>query len=188
VEFVEFAEAWPSLSRRGIVETRDASVPGGLAIDPSKPAATLLLGPGARGDRAIEAPFERAAAAFETICHKLHLTPLHVIPFGTWRAVFDVVSFGLAKNAQWQKIDSQASVELNTRDPLVFEQRNLHTLRDLACTLLADGESIGAGVSVVATGQTMVAHLVPKQPIRITFASPQVADQARDAAQHFLAG
>ncbi|MBL9147481.1 MAG: hypothetical protein JNM94_02190 [Phycisphaerae bacterium] len=186
MEFVEFAEAWPSLARRGITETRDAAAPGSLAIDPTKSPTSLELGPGARGERAIDATVERAAAAFETICHKLHLTPLHVIPFGTWRPVFDVVSFGLAKNAQWQKIDSQASVELNTRDALVFEQRNLHTLRDLASTLLTDGESTSAGVSVVATGQTMVAHLVPKHPIRITFASPQVADQARDAAQHFL--
>lgn len=186
MEFVGFAEVWPELARNGIVEANRPEGERALDVDQARSPSIMEIGPGAKGGAAVDVASEAAAATLEVVLHKLHLTPLFLVPFGAWRHVFDVVAFGLAKNAHWQEIDSQASVELNTRDPLVCEGRDLHTLRELVRTLMTDGESASSGLAVVATAQPMVAHVVPKRPIRIAFSNGRMASQALDAAQHFL--
>jgi hypothetical protein len=212
VEFVGFGEVWPELKSRGVIEARRDANSLELAIDPSRSPVTVELcsgdeqaeRPGKRkasvdasaglhAGMQVRCPAERVATALETVLHKLHLTPLYLVPVGLWRNIFDVVSFGLATNESWQEIDSQASVQQNTRDPILCGPRDLHTLRELVRVLLADGQadaqaSFHRGLSIVGSGQSLIAHVEPTKPVRIVVASVSVAEQIRDAAVHFLSG
>lgn len=195
MEFVGFGEVWPELKARGVVETHRDDVALELSIDPSRHPVTLDLCPAAgtdaspSGSTRIPCPAERLAAALEAVLHKLRLAPLYIVPVGTWRSIFDIVTFGLAANEQWQEIDAQASVEQNTRDALVCGPRDFHTVRELVRVLLADGEPHASqALTIIATGQALVARAEPKSPVRIVVASSAVADLVRDAAVHFLNG
>lgn len=202
MEFVDIAEVRSELKARGVVESPQAE--GGIALvlapvnahageDRRAPMIVELnASESAASDGAkhtVPCPVEHLAPTLETILHKLHLTPLYVFPRATWRPILDRVSFGLASNEAWQEIDSQASLEQNTRDPLACGPRDLHTLRELVRALLAEGEpGPGVSIAIVATGQRLIAHVEPGLPIRIEVAHPQVAEQVRDAAMHFLHG
>ena len=217
MEFVGLDEVWSELSRRGIVETRgtdgevelsidvetglDAARIGGGRGENARRPCILELGIGAQGEWAIDVDSEKAAATLEAILHKLHLAPIYLIPVARWRNIFDVVSFGLAKNAHWQDIEAQACLELNTRDALECGLRDFHTVREVVATLLIDSEDLSGtsstvgsptekhnGLMIVATGQLIVARVCPRRPIRVEIASRKVADNVRDAANHFLAG
>ncbi len=197
MEFVDIAEVRSELKARGVVESPDADggitlvMEGGrtpvvVTLDPS-PAAPAR--PAACDTHTVHCPPEHLAPTLETILHKLHLAPLHIFPHARWRPILDRVSFGLASNEAWQEIDSQASLEQNTRDPLACGPRDLHTLRELVRVLLADGEpDPAASIAIVAAGQRLIAHVEPGRPIRIDVAHPQVAAQVRDAALHYLHG
>ena len=73
------------------------------------------------GARVLSVEAERLPDAIAGIIHKLHLTQVLLMPVGKWRNVFDAVAFSLAENEDWQVVDATATVELNTRDPLLCE-------------------------------------------------------------------
>ena len=193
MEFVALAEIWTELKGRGIVEEPRGSGDSLLTLDAAKHPVVLDLGPERPGPGvafAVPTPPDKSAAVLEAVLHKLRLAPLYLVPVTRWRNILDVVAFGLAGNEAWQEVDSQASVELNSRDALVCEMRDLHTLRELVRVLLQDGDHAEDGLSqalaIVATGQPLVAHVTPGRPVRLVVGNSLVAEQARDAARHFL--
>lgn len=190
MDFTGFDETWTELKARGIVELRRDDRTLLLGIDRARqPVDVVIGGSGPADDVTVPCETGRIAAALEAVLHKLHLAPLHVLPAGRWREVFDAVSFGMAVHDAWSEIDSQASLEQNTRDALTCGPRDLHLLREFVRVLLADGEAdAGQAVSIVATGQLVVALVEPGRPVRLSLAGAGVAAQARDAARHFLMG
>jgi hypothetical protein len=202
VEFAGFDEVWPALKARGVIETRGADGLACFALDAVRQPVRLWLGDSPRpkakrprgsagdGDERVPCPPDRLAATLEAVLHHLHVHPVHVVPRTSWRAVFDVVSFGLAAHTRWQEIESQASVELNTRDPLVCAQGDLHTLRELVRVLLADGsegdDAAAQGLVVIATGQPLVAKVEPHRPAELLLGGEPLSRQVREAAEHFL--
>lgn len=203
VEFVSFDEVWPEFKTRGVIRQLGGSGrpsedgPLELAIDAARRPVTIVLG-GASGSTSAEqaAPHatipcgdDRVASALEAVLHKLHLAPLHLIPVGRWREIFDAVSFELAAHDRWQEIDAQASLEQNSRDPLRCEARDLHMLREVVRALLANGEGGAAqALTIVATGQLLVVRVEPGRPLELHVGNAGVADQLRDAANHYLSG
>ncbi len=212
MEFVGLQEIWPALKGHGIVESRperqhethgahgvhaqreSPAPPLEFSLDPAMHAATALLGPaeGYRRDPTciqIEVAIDRVAATLEAVLHKLHLAPLYLVPSTNWRSVFEIVSPGLASNQHWQDIELQATVELNTRDPLVCDPGDLHLLREVVRVLLADGNAGDDGsrqcLTLLATGQPLVVRIRPKCGVRMLIGSAKVAEQIRDAALHF---
>ncbi|MDZ4754526.1 MAG: hypothetical protein SGJ11_08515 [Phycisphaerae bacterium] len=219
VEFVGLQEQWRPIWRdlkaRGVMESQPDQPTTEWMLDPTKHAATLIIGPASSSSTHatqplqskakpahasagsctapeimhLDVPLERVAATLEVVLHNLHLAPLYLVPFGRWRNVFDVVSFALAENEHWQEIDAQAAVELNTRDALQCEPGDLHLLRDIVRVLLADGDAgdVGAeqGISIIAQGQALVARVRPKRPVEVHIGNARVAAQAHDAAMHF---
>jgi hypothetical protein len=200
VEFVDlndqWRDAWRQIRARGVVETRPGAPDTEVVLDPVQRAASLLVGPQpAKGRKAagvtyVAVPLDRAAQVVEVVLHKLHVAPLFVLPDGKWRSVFEIVSPGLAENPHWQEIDALASVELNTRDPLRCDPKDLHLLRDVMRVIVAhtDDAGDGRGVTVLSSGQSLVVKVAPSRPIELSFGSAQVAEQARDAALHYLDG
>ena len=116
--------------------------------------------------------------------HVIHLLDLHqvlLIPVGKWRKVFDAVAFSLANNEHWQEVDASATVELNSRDPLLCEPGDFHTLIALITALLENAESPDQGLNFIATGSPVLVELVPDGAVRLSLGSQVLADEVAEA-------
>lgn len=193
MEFVERRQMTEALRGKGVVETvRDELVL--LSLDPARLGGTVALSSAGRdgvppGAIVVEVPADRLATTLETAIHKFHLFPLYLVPAAKWRTVFATVAFGLASNPQWTEIDSTATVELNTRDPLLCDPGHLHVLGALVRVLLAEGgEDVNATLHLVAPGKTLVATVTPGRPITIECGDAGTAAALAEAARHALGG
>lgn len=124
---------------------------------------------------------ERLPKVLEHIIHLLHINHVLLIPACKWRNVFDAVAFSLAQNEDWQEIDAAATVELNTRDPLLCEPADIHTLIALIEALLRDAEGADQGLFFLATASPVLVELVPDGAIRISLGSQVLADEVAEA-------
>lgn len=111
------------------------------------------------------------------LMHKLHHSQILLIPVGKWRSVFDVVAFSLAANEEWQQIDAAATVEFNSRDPLLADAGDLHLLCDLSKALLRDSEKPDQGLILISVGQPVAVEIVPTGGIRLSFGNQAIADE-----------
>lgn len=193
MEFVSYTEAWSALEQQGLVEAErtDAELHLGLHDHPQ----VVVIDVAANDHRlASKLPPEvprvpRAALPLivEGIVHKLRLDPILLIPVGQWREVFDAVSNGMAENETWKAIDQMASVELNTRDPLLLGPGDQHTLRELLRVLLSDGSRDTQGLSIAATGSSILIELLPCGQMILFLGNPPMAAQVREVISHAAA-
>lgn len=124
---------------------------------------------------------DRLPKVVEHIIHLLNLNQLLLIPVGKWRKVFDAVAFSLAKNEAWQEIDATATVELNTRDPLLCEPADFHTLIALIQALVQDADSPDQGLMFLATASPVLFEVIPDGAVRISLGSQVLADEIAEA-------
>ena len=129
-----------------------------------------------------------ASEVLEHILHKLHLAPLLILPIAKWRPVFDLVTPALTENEQWISIDSEASIEMNTRDPLVCEPRDLHLLRAVVEVVLGDGEEMAQGISIAAIQAPVLVEVEPAGGVLLTIGNEGLADEVRAVADAFNLG
>jgi len=113
--------------------------------------------------------------------HKTHGGRTLMIPVAKWRSVFDVVAFSMAGDESWQEFDASATIKLNTRDPLLFESGDEHTLIGLTTSLMNDGESEEQGVFIIPVGVPMLVHLQPSGPVKFWFGTSALADEVRES-------
>lgn len=132
------------------------------------------------GASAVEVKKDRLPGLVEHIIHVLHLDQIVLIPVGKWRQVFDAVAFSLASNEDWQEMDATATVELNTRDPLLCEPGDFHTLIALITALLNDADRPDQGLMMVPTAAPVLIEIVPDGAIRICLANQALADELTD--------
>jgi hypothetical protein len=126
----------------------------------------------------VRLPRDRMAELVERIVHKMHLTRVCVIPVGKWRQVFEAVAEGMAQNAKWRAVDSAANVELNTRDPLVVQPADHHTLRDLVA-VLKHGTHPTHGIAVAALGTPLVIEAMPAGELAVYAGKASIAAEVR---------
>jgi hypothetical protein len=134
-----------------------------------------------RGATVIGVEKDRLPKLVDHIIHLLHLNQVLLIPVGKWRKVFDAVAFSLAQNEGWQEVDAAATVELNTRDPLLCEPVDFHTLVDLIQALLRDAETPDQGLMMIATASPVLVELVPDGAVRLSLGSQVLADEVAEA-------
>ena len=115
--------------------------------------------------------------ALEHVFHKLHLSQMILMPVGKWRKVFDAVAFSLADNEEWQAVDTAATVVLNTRDPLLAEPVDFHTITALIRALLSDAEDPDQGLMITTTTAPLMVEIVPDGAIRVSIGDPVLADE-----------
>lgn len=177
MEFVSFSDAWRELASHGI-QPRDAAIAGTPPPPGVLPWLELTLADAAATCELLpeRLPAARLPEAVDLILHKLHLSPVAVVPRTRWRSVFDVVTFALAENRAWQEVESEATVILNTRDPLVCTPADLRTLRAMLEVLLADGQGAEEAVSVIPASGQLVIDVVPGTASRIEFSTQAIAD------------
>jgi hypothetical protein len=179
VEFVEPEEAWAGLRRQGVVKAVDSKQELRLELDGEQtvvldvacedhPGADELPATIPRVPRAVMANF------VEAVVHKMHLQ----------RKIFDAVSEGMKTNAAWRQVDTSASIELNTRDPLSFSPANAHTLRDLLKVLLQEARDTDHGLTLCSDGTPLVMEIMPRGEMIVFAGHAQLAKQC----QELLAG
>jgi hypothetical protein len=181
VEFVSFSDAWLELASHGI-EPREVSIAGTppppgvlplLELALAESAATCELSPQ-------RVPLTRVPEAVDLILHKLHLSPVVVVPRSRWRSVFDAVTFTLAENRAWQEVESEATVILNTRDPLLCTPADLRTLRSMLEALVCDGRSPEESVAIIPAEGQLLIEVVPGAGARVEFSTQALADSVED--------
>ncbi len=134
----------------------------------------------ASGATQVQVEKDRLPGLVEHIIHLLHLDQVILIPVGKWRRVFDAVAFSLASNEDWQEMDATATVELNTRDPLLCEPGDFHTLIALISALLSDADTPDQGLMMVPTAAPVLIEIIPDGAIRICLANQALADELTD--------
>ena len=107
----------------------------------------------------------------------LHMPQILLVPVGKWRKVFDAVAFSMASNEDWQEVDAAATVELNSRDPLVCEPGDFHVVEELIRAILNDAEGPDQGVILTTTAAPMTVEIVPDGAIRLSLGNPVLADE-----------
>jgi hypothetical protein len=132
------------------------------------------------GATMVSAEKDRLPAIIEHIIHLLHMEQIVLVPVGKWRRVFDAVAFSLASNEDWQEMDATASVELNTRDPLLCEPADFHTLIALIEALFNDADQPDQGIVMLTAAAPVLIEIVPDGAVRIALATPALADQLED--------
>ena len=189
MEFVEPEEAWAGLRRQGVVKAVDSKQELRLELDGD---ATVVMDvacddhPGARDLPATIQRVPRAALAnfVEAVVHKMHLQRTFAIPVRRWREIFDSVSEGMKTNAAWREVDTSASIELNTRDPLSFSPANAHTLRDLLKTLLLEARDTDHGITLCSDGTPLVVEIMPRGEMIVFAGHAQLAKQCQELLAH----
>lgn len=183
MEFVDHGETIEALKQQGIREVPDGEHLTSLVMDDSEDVAHLHLACSEsraaplEGADLVPVEKDRLPDAVEHLLHKLHLSQVLLIPVGKWRKVFDAVAFSLAGNEDWQAVDTAATVVLNTRDPLLAEPADFHTINALIRALLRDAESPDQGLMITTTGAPVMIELVPDGAVRISIGNPVLADE-----------
>ena len=198
MEFLEFTQAWNILSSEEVV-TLTGEQPAqvqALQLDyhEDRPAHRILFGmtPGGSSDiedvEILDIPREKSAEVLEHILHKLHISPLLLFPIGKWRNLFEVVSPNLLENPTWMELDTSATIELNTRDPLHFDFRELHTLTAAINAILLHAETLEQGCSIATTSAPVLVEVDPTSGILITLGNPSLSAEIRSVALHVAEG
>ena len=146
------------------------------------------LHPGGESDiedvEILDIPREKSAEVLQHILHKLHISPLLLLPIGKWRNLFEVVSPNLLDNPTWMELDTSATIELNTRDPLHFDFRELHTLTAAVNAILMHAQTLEQGCSVATTAAPVLVEVDPTSGVLITLGNPSLAAEVRAVAEH----
>lgn len=124
---------------------------------------------------------DRMESVLSHILHKLHHNQFILVPVGRWRCIFDAVAFSLAGNDEWQVIDAAATVELNTRDPLLANAGDLHLLCDLVGAIIRDSETPDHGLMMITAGVPVVLEIVSTGGVRMSFGNQAVAEEVAEA-------
>lgn len=188
MDFVEFDLAWKQLAPRGVVEASDGPNAFRVALEEGAPVIDIAA---KDHPRAAALPAEirrmskpRMAEIVEALAHKLHLQEVLVFPVGKWKQVFDAVSEPMAKHEQWTAVDGSASVELNRRDPIVFEQGDHHVLRALVECVLTAGSELAHGVGIATPGTELVLEVLPPGELTIYCGTPALEKQVIELIGH----
>lgn len=116
----------------------------------------------------------------EKVIRKIHSGRTLMIPVGKWRSAFDAVAFSMAGDEPWQEFDASATIKLNTRDPLLFEIGDEHTLIELVKSIMNDGELAEQGVFLIPVGAPLLLHIQPSGPVKFWFGNSTFADEVRE--------
>jgi hypothetical protein len=141
---------------------------------------TACATPPRNGATVIPTRADDLPSLLDQIIHRLNLHELLIFPVGRWRHVFDAVAFSLAANEAWQEVDASATVELNTRDPLVCGPADFPLVVDLIRALFKDAEGPNQGLLLSGTGVPILAEVVPTGALRVSLGNQALADEVME--------
>jgi hypothetical protein len=188
LDFLSEQEISDLLNELGVTTLTDGDGCVLLEMDPSKVGAKHCLDNegcmpcgGDEDTRCFDLSPEKMVCSVVGAIHRIHEGRTVVVPVGKWRSVFDAVAFSMAEDEPWQEFDASATIKLNTRDPLLFETGDEHTLVGLITALMNDGESREQGVFIIPVGAPVLLHVQPGGPVRLWFGNSPLADEVCEA-------
>jgi hypothetical protein len=120
-------------------------------------------------------PAESLPQLVEDLLHKHKVNEALVFPVGHWRAVCDLLAYELAADTSWQDIDAEASLHLNTRDPLLITPRDYHIIPLMLGALIRSAPDDASGehdLTFVAAGVGMILEFRTSGAVVMTAANP----------------
>jgi len=183
LEFVAASEVLPVLKQQGIREALKTEDRIHLELVGDDETVHLHLAckesktPPIKGSTIVHVERERLPEVVGHLIHRLHLPQVLLIPVGKWRKVFDAVAFSLAGNEDWQEVDTMATVELNTRDPLLCGPADFHTIEALVRALMNDASEPDQGIAMTCTTTPLLVEILPDGAVRISIGNPVLADE-----------
>ena len=123
---------------------------------------------------------EAMVLAVVNAIHRIHEGRTIMLPASKWRCVFDAVAFSMAGDESWQEFDASATIKLNTRDPLLFETGDEHTLIGLIKAIMNGEESIEQSVYLFPISAPILLHIQPGGPVKFWFGNSAQADEVRE--------
>ena len=189
MDFVAFEEAWRNITPLNIEkldQSTEEELRPGFADSPNLVIFDLIGTTPEADSIDVRLDPERAADALEAVLHKLHLAPVFLFPIGTWRHVFDAITFDLVEHDEWQEIESTATIELNTHDPLMCGPADLHTVHDVLSSVLKSGERANQGLTITALGKPILIVAEPPGQLRIEIMGETLASEVRELLQPFV--
>lgn len=186
MEFIPEQEVVELLNELGITSQEDGDAGAHLAMDSEGTTACDCLcssEQSCQGDGEWMCHSMDAEKIIESVVgtiHKIHEGQTVLIPSCKWRTVFDAVAFSMAEDESWQEFDASATIKLNTRDPLLFEGGDEHTLTGLITALMNDGEGDEQGVFLITAGAPILMHIQPCGPVKLWFGNSALADEVRE--------
>jgi hypothetical protein len=94
--------------------------------------------------------------------------------------MFDAVAYSMADDESWQEFDASATIRLNTRDPLLFESGDEHTLTNLLTALMKNGETAEQSVYLIPAGVPLLMHICPRGSVKLWFGNSVLADEVSE--------
>ena len=195
VEFLDYKEYVGELRAGHVVASDegdlvrfrvDASGKGGAQVHALLFAPVSFKKAPDDGATHIATPADSLPQRLDALIHAARLSEVAVVPAGLWRTVMDLVAYELATDESWLDVDTEASLHLNTRDPLLLTPPDLHILRTLAGALLNAVQSAGGGepaqdLSIVTPGSALVFELDHRGAIRVQCANATLAEHLAEA-------
>ena len=197
MEFLSYKATMAELRPAGLVEipeTNDEAIVR-FSLEPNgKSVKSVHRGAIGAGDALAHArdvetrtSVDRAGDALprlvEDLLHKHKVKEALVIPVGHWRAVCDLLAFELASDPSWQDIDAEASLHLNTRDPLLLTPRDFHVIPLMLGALARASAEVDGGehdLTLVAAGVGMLLEFRPSGALIMTSANPSFCAELAD--------
>ncbi|MHC4219785.1 MAG: hypothetical protein ACYSU7_15195 [Planctomycetota bacterium] len=186
MEFIDYGEALGLLKEQGIQEVPEGEDRICMELEDGEGVVHLHMAcsestsdPHA-GAELVSVEKDRIPGVVEHILHKLHLSQVLLIPVSKWRHVFDAVAFSMAENDDWQAVDTAGAVALNTRDPLLCEPADFHTISEVIKALLSDAERPEQGLMITTTATPFVVELIPDGVARISIGNRALADEVAE--------
>ena len=187
MEFIDYGETLQLLREQGIHEAPEGEERVCLELGGGQGVVHLHLACSESAscphDAAEVVPLDkdRLPGTVEDIIHKLRLSQVLLIPVSKWRHIFDAVAFSMASNEDWQAVDTAAAVVLNTRDPLLCERGDFHTISDLVRALLGNADRPEQGLMITTTAAPVMVEIVPDGAVRVSIGNPALADEVAEA-------
>lgn len=183
VEFLEYREVLPALTRQGLAEAEDGEGLIRLEFDPDPrlkcvhykdPASTFPPYP----DAAVKEKSKDALPELvRQIIVKMNLNDVQVIPVGAWRDVLDCVAFELANDEHWREVDALAAMHQKTRNPLIFAKAETPILAKMIKALLTGGTTARHDVIITSDARPLLLEIFHDGAFSLTCESG-MSDQA----------
>ncbi len=123
---------------------------------------------------------EKLPELFEAILHRLHLDQIVLVPVAPWSHLFDGIAFSLAENEDWQEFDAAATVERNSRDPLLVLPPDYPTIVEVVKALYGDCEERTQSLMMITPAMPLLVTMTPDGTLRVDCGTPVIADELAD--------
>ena len=189
MEFLEYANAAPVLTKQGIVAQQDGDALRLSIKDEKGVTRRMVIGKAETAEtadesvRKIEAARDDLAEIAESIVHRLHLSEAVLIPVARWQDILDVTAFDLATDEGWLEIDAEATLHQKGRDPLVLLPNDRHLIKTIVAAILTHGESDKHDLFVTSLDSPFIMRLRHTGSLSVWCANAAVADMIRGVAK-----